>query len=89
MADVLIPSALAYAGIVGVAVTTGLYTVPLALVAYAICGGSRLLVVGPDVAISMLAATTIAGVAGGDTPDTCGRIRSDHQIACCVRRSKR
>ncbi|MCP4308421.1 MAG: hypothetical protein GY788_26780 [bacterium] len=66
----------------------GLYTVPLALVAYAICGGSRLLVVGPDAAISMLA-TTIAGVTGGDTPDTCGRIRSDHQIACCVRWSKR
>jgi SulP family sulfate permease len=63
---VLIPSALAYAGIVGVEPIVGLYTVPLALVAYAIFGGSRLLVVGPDAAISVLAATTIAGVAGGD-----------------------
>jgi MFS superfamily sulfate permease-like transporter len=63
---VLIPSALAYAGIVGVKPIVGLYTVPLAFVAYAILGGSRLLVVGPDAAISVLAATTIAGVAGGD-----------------------
>ncbi|MEE8407007.1 MAG: SulP family inorganic anion transporter, partial [Acidimicrobiia bacterium] len=49
---VLIPSALAYAGIVGVDPVVGLYTVPLALVAYAVFGGSRLLVVGPDAAIS-------------------------------------
>lgn len=66
VAAVLIPSALAYAGIVGVEPIVGLYTVPLALVAYAILGGSRLLVVGPDAAISVLAATTIAAVAGGD-----------------------
>ena len=53
---VLIPSAMAYAGIVGVDPIVGLYTVPLALVAYAVFGTSRLLVVGPDAAISVLAA---------------------------------
>ncbi len=53
---VLIPSALAYAGIVGVDPVVGLYTVPLALAAYAVFGGSRLLVVGPDAAISVLTA---------------------------------
>ncbi|MGI9642037.1 MAG: SulP family inorganic anion transporter, partial [Acidimicrobiia bacterium] len=63
---VLIPSALAYAGIVGVDPIVGLYTVPLALLGYAIFGGSRLLVVGPDAAISVLAASTIAGVTTGD-----------------------
>lgn len=63
---VLIPSALAYAGIVGVDPIVGLYTVPLALFGYAVFGGSRLLVVGPDAAISVLAASTIAGVATGD-----------------------
>ena len=63
---VLIPSALAYAGIVGVDPIVGLYTVPLALLGYAVFGGSRLLVVGPDAAISVLAASTIAGVATGD-----------------------
>ena len=66
VAAVLIPSALSYAAIVGVEPIVGLYTVPLALVAYAILGGSRLLVVGPDAALSVLAATTIAGVATGD-----------------------
>ena len=48
VAAVLIPSALSYAAIVGVEPIVGLYTVPFALVAYAIFGGSRLLVVGPD-----------------------------------------
>lgn len=66
VAAVLIPSALSYAAIVGVEPIVGLYTVPFALVAYAIFGGSRLLVVGPDAALSVLAASTIAGVATGD-----------------------
>ena len=59
---VLIPSALAYAGIVGVDPVVGLYTVPLALVGYALFGGSRLLVVGPDAALSVLSAATVAAV---------------------------
>ena len=63
---VLIPSALAYAVIVGVEPIVGLYTVPLALVGYAVFGGSRLLVVGPDAAISVLAASTVASVTAGD-----------------------
>lgn len=63
---VLIPSALAYAGIVGVDPIVGLYTVPLALLAYALFGGSRLLVVGPDAAVSVLSAATVASVVAGD-----------------------
>jgi len=63
---VLIPSALAYAGIVGVDAVVGLYTVPLALAAYAVFGGSRLLVVGPDAAISVMAAATVASVVTDD-----------------------
>ena len=63
---VLVPSALAYAAIVGVDPIVGLYTVPLALVGYALLGGSRLLVVGPDAAVSVLAAATIAPVVTGD-----------------------
>ncbi len=67
VAAVLIPSALSYAVIVGVEPIVGLYTVPFALVAYAVFGGSRLLVVGPDAALSVLAAATIATVStGGD-----------------------
>ncbi|MDH3638811.1 MAG: SulP family inorganic anion transporter, partial [Gammaproteobacteria bacterium] len=63
---VLIPTALAYAGLVGVDPVVGLYTVPLALLAYAIFGGSRLLVVGPDAAVAVLAGATIAAVVVGD-----------------------
>ena len=63
---VLIPSAMAYAGIVGVDPIVGLYTVPLALVAYAVFGTSRLLVVGPDAAISVLAAAVIVSVVAGN-----------------------
>ena len=57
---VLVPTALAYAGLVGVDPIVGLYTVPAALLAYAIFGGSRLLVVGPDAAVAVLSGATIA-----------------------------
>ena len=51
---VLVPLGLAYAGIVGVNPVVGLYTLPLALLAYAVFGGSRLLAVGPDAAVAVL-----------------------------------
>ena len=60
---VLVPLALAYSGILGVDPVVGLYTLPLPLVAYAIFGGSRLFVVGPDAAVVVLSAATVAGVA--------------------------
>jgi len=63
---VLVPTGLAYAGLVGVEPVVGLYTIPLALIAYAIFGGSRILVVGPDAAVSVLAGATIAAVVVGD-----------------------
>ncbi len=63
---VLIPTALAYSGLVGVDPVVGLYTVPLALLGYAIFGGSRLLVVGPDAAVAVLAGATVAAVVVGD-----------------------
>lgn len=60
---VLVPTAMAYAGLVGVDPLVGLYTVPAALLAYAILGGSQLLVVGPDAAVAVLSGATIAAVA--------------------------
>lgn len=60
---VLVPTALAYAGLVGVDPLVGLYTVPAALLAYAIFGGSKLLVVGPDAAVAVLSGAAIAVVA--------------------------
>ena len=63
--SVLIPLALAYAVIVGVDPVVGLYTVPLALLGYAVFGGSRLLAVGPDAAVAVLSAGIVASVSVG------------------------
>ena len=63
---VLVPLALAYAGIVGVDPVVGLYTLPLALLAYAAFGGSRLLVIGPDAAVAVLTGSIVATLAVGD-----------------------
>ena len=63
---VLVPLALAYAGLVGVDPVVGLYTLPLALLAYAIFGGSRLLVIGPDAAVAVLSGAIVVTVASGD-----------------------
>jgi SulP family sulfate permease len=60
---VLVPLALAYSGILGVDPVVGLYTLPVPLLAYAVFGGSRLFVVGPDAAVVVLSAATVAGVA--------------------------
>lgn len=63
---VLVPLGLAYSRILGVDPLIGLYTVPLPLVAYAVFGGSRLFVVGPDAAVVVLAAATLTAAATGD-----------------------
>ena len=60
---VLVPLGLAYSGILGVDPVIGLYTLPLPLVAYAVFGGSRLFVVGPDAAVVVLASATLTAVA--------------------------
>jgi MFS superfamily sulfate permease-like transporter len=51
---VMMPEGMAYAGIVGVAPIMGLYTIVPPLVAYALLGTSRLLVVGPDTATGLI-----------------------------------
>jgi high affinity sulfate transporter 1 len=61
-----VPQALAYAGIAGVPPVYGLYAVPLAMLAYAVLGTSRTLSVGPESAIAIISAVTVAGLAAGD-----------------------
>jgi len=60
---VMVPEAMAYAGIVGVPPIMGLYTIVPALVAYAVLGTSRQLVVGPDTATGLISALTVGAVA--------------------------
>jgi MFS superfamily sulfate permease-like transporter len=60
---VMVPEGMAYAGIVGVPAIMGLYTIVPPLVAYAIFGTSRLLVVGPDTATGLISALTVGTIA--------------------------
>ena len=60
-----VPQALAYAGIAGVPPVYGLYTVPLAMVAYAFFGTSRTLSVGPESAIAIISAVSVGALAVG------------------------
>jgi high affinity sulfate transporter 1 len=60
---VMIPESMAYSSIVGVPPTMGLYTVVPPLVAYAILGTSRSLVVGPDTATGLISALTVGAIA--------------------------
>ncbi|MGH7059270.1 MAG: SulP family inorganic anion transporter, partial [Stellaceae bacterium] len=60
---VMVPEGMAYAGIVGVPPIMGLHTIVPPLVAYALFGTSRLLVVGPDTATGLISALTVGAVA--------------------------
>src|SRR5262244_4677769 len=65
---VMVPEGMAYAGIVGVPPIMGLYTIVPPLVAYALLGTSRLLVVGPDTATGLISALTVGAVVAQGTP---------------------
>jgi MFS superfamily sulfate permease-like transporter len=66
---VMVPEGMAYAGIVGVPPIMGLYTIVPALLAYALLGTSRQLVVGPDTATGLISALTVGAVAMQGTAD--------------------
>src|ERR1700756_2430159 len=60
---VIVPEGMAYAGSGGVPPIMGLYTIVPPLIAYALLGTSRLLVVGPDTATGLISALTVGSVA--------------------------
>jgi sulfate permease, SulP family len=60
---VMVPEGMAYAGIVGVPPIMALYTIVPALIAYALLGTSRQLVVGPDTATGLISALTVGAIA--------------------------
>ena len=66
---VMVPEGMAYAGIVGVPAIMGLYTIVPPLIAYAIFGTSRLLVVGPDTATGLISALTVGAIAAQGSAD--------------------
>lgn len=64
IAAVGLPSAIAYPAIAGLPPETGLYASIFPLIAYAVLGPSRRLIVGPDAATMTVLAAVLAGVAG-------------------------
>jgi SulP family sulfate permease len=59
----LVPEAMAYAGIAGMPPETGLYAAPLALIGYAIFGTSKHMNVGPSSTVAALSLSVVIGFA--------------------------
>ena len=69
LATLLVPQGMAYAELAGLPPITGLYTTVLCLLAYAVFGPSRILVLGPDSSLGpMIAATVLPLVASDGDP---------------------
>ena len=64
---VMIPSVIAYAELMGLPPQHGLYAALVPLLVYPFFGSSRQMIVGPDIAISLLMASAIAPLAAGDS----------------------
>lgn len=66
LAAYAIPVSLAYATLAGLPPANGIYCYLVAGLAYFLFGSSRQIAMGPTSAISLLAGTTVAGLAAGD-----------------------
>lgn len=67
VAALAIPAAMAYAELAGLSPVAGLYALLLPAVAYALLGSSRQLSVGPDAALSLLTAASLAPFAAQES----------------------
>jgi high affinity sulfate transporter 1 len=63
---VLVPSALAYGDLAGLAPVAGLYAAMGAMFGYALLGSSRHAILGPDATLPLMMAAAIAPLAAGD-----------------------
>jgi high affinity sulfate transporter 1 len=66
LTTLLVPQGMAYAELAGLPPITGLYTSIMCLLAYAVFGPSRILVLGPDSSLGPMIAATILPLAGAD-----------------------
>ena len=69
IAALAIPEVMGYTKIAGTPVVTGLYTLLLPVIAYAVLGGSRHLVVAADSATAAILASMLVALAAVGTPD--------------------
>jgi high affinity sulfate transporter 1 len=70
LAAILVPQGMAYAELAGLPAVTGLYTTIACLVAYAVFGPSRVLVLGPDSSVSPLILAAITPLLVTKDPGT-------------------
>jgi high affinity sulfate transporter 1 len=66
VAALVIPESMGMASVAGVPAEVGLYAVPLALVGYAMFGGSKLLVIGVTGSVAAVSAGVVGELSGGD-----------------------
>ena len=69
MAALAIPSAMAYAELAGATPVNGLYALLLPVIAYALLGSSRQVVVGPEGSLAALTAAAVLGLAVAGSPE--------------------
>lgn len=67
VAVMLVPQSMAYAALAGMPPVTGLYASVVPVAVYALLGTSRQLAVGPVALVSLLTASALAPLAGGDS----------------------
>jgi high affinity sulfate transporter 1 len=82
LAALLVPQGMAYAELAGVPAVTGLYATLVPLVVYFLLGPSRILVLGPDSAVSPLVAAAIVPLAASG--DSSARIALAGMLAILV-----
>lgn len=70
LAAILVPQGMAYAELAGLPPVTGLYTTIACLVAYAIFGPSKVLVLGPDSSVSPLILAAVAPLVVTGNPES-------------------
>ena len=63
---VMIPSVIAYADLAGLSPAHGLYAALAGMLGYAVFASSRQVIAGPDAAITLLVASAVGPLAGGD-----------------------
>ena len=66
---ILVPEGMAYAQLAGMPPETAFYAAPIALLAYAVLGSSRQLVVAVSSAIAIMSAATISAIAPGGSAE--------------------
>ncbi|MET8473010.1 sulfate permease [Streptomyces sp. NPDC006422] len=66
LTTLLVPQGMAYAELAGLPAITGLYTSVLCLLAYAVAGPSRILVLGPDSSLGPMIAATVLPLVASD-----------------------